>query len=113
MYGINPEDEFPPSTKYVVKISFAILLIYLIFLREENDVDQKLNASLFDAVPHIEVPMLMATIEAYKLEKKSTTELETRLKQLTGQDYQQLKEEHLKKEATKKKWRINSCPVMK
>ncbi|CAO1429004.1 unnamed protein product [Diamesa tonsa] len=44
---------------YVVVGSVAIFLIYFCYLREENDLDKELEASLFDRVPGLEESQLM------------------------------------------------------
>jgi len=86
LYGIDPEKnikEVAPSAILVVKLSFAVLIIYFAILREENDLDQMLGGSLFETAPQLEEAMLVKAIEAHRLEGKSTDEMEARLEQIT------------------------------
>lgn len=55
--------EWPSYQPYVVNASIAIFLIYFCILREENDIDEKLGASLYDHVPDMEIVQLR---NAYK-----------------------------------------------
>jgi hypothetical protein len=105
LYGINlnKENEPAPGAIWVVRISFALTLIYFCILRQENDIDQLLSNSLFETVPQLEVTMLMSSIEAHRMENLSTTQLEDRLKELTGSTFEDLKKKTAEDEKKKKK----------
>lgn len=60
---VNPSNAWPWYQTYVLNASIAIFLFYFCYLREENDVDAKLSASLYTHVPSMEKVRL---IEAYR-----------------------------------------------
>jgi hypothetical protein len=60
--GRVPDNE-PPIQMYSILFSITIFLIYFCYLREENDIDQDLERSLFDHVPGLEEKQLVL---AYK-----------------------------------------------
>lgn len=66
----------------VISGSLAIFLIYFCILREENDVDAKLDMSLYDRIEGLEELQLEASIKYNKGNGLSTLELEKRLKEL-------------------------------
>lgn len=95
LYGYDPDaEELPPSTRRVVQLSFVVMLIYFAILREENDIDAKLGASLFETMPQLEAPMIHAAIEAGRMQGQNTKELEARFKELTGEDYKPINTPH-------------------
>ncbi|CAO1423576.1 unnamed protein product [Diamesa serratosioi] len=67
---------------YVVVGSVAVFLIYFCYLREENDLDRELEASLFDRVPGLEESQLMMNYK-YNIEHHlSNKEVIDRMKEI-------------------------------
>ena len=93
LYGFDPNAEpLHPSSVWVIRFFAGVFFIYWVLLREENDIDEKLGRSLFEAVPHLEAPMIAATITQYEQQGKSTTELQARYKELMGEEFKVKKE---------------------
>ena len=69
-------------TYIVVTVSLAAFMIYFFALREENDLDEALNRSLFDAMPQFEETVLVDKIKLFKIRGEDTSDLENRLKQI-------------------------------
>ncbi|XP_055604960.1 uncharacterized protein LOC129753183 [Uranotaenia lowii] len=83
--GKAPED-VPWYQPYVVLASVTIFMIYFCVLREENDIDQGLERSLFEHVPGLEEKQLLITYR-YNLDNGlSTLDIEKRMKEL-GMEY--------------------------
>lgn len=55
------ERGWPWYQLYVINASIAIFLIYFIFLREENDIDEKLDREIQDLVVNMELDTLKTT----------------------------------------------------
>ena len=77
---------------YVVSGSVAIFLLYFCVLREENDIDQKLQGSLFDHVSGLEETQLKYSYKYNKENNLETTDLKNRLSEL-GVDVNELDRE--------------------
>lgn len=67
---------------YVISGSLAVFLLYFCVFREENDVDQKLDGSLFDHVAGLEVIQLKLAYDYNKEHGLPTADLERRLIEL-------------------------------
>lgn len=78
----------PSYERPILTISFIIFFIYFGILRESNDIDEKLGASLFDHMPELELPMIETAIQNYEMRGMDTRELRERFAEL-----KQLKEE--------------------
>ena len=77
---------------YVVSGSVAIFLLYFCVLREESDIDQKLQGSLFDHVSGLEEIQLKFNYKYNKENNLDTTDLKKRLSEL-GVDVTELDRE--------------------
>lgn len=78
--------------------SFGCVFLYC-FLRESNDIDEKLNRTLFEQVPHLERPMIEIAVKNLENQGIDTTKLRARLAELDelemkikGEDIKQPKE---------------------
>lgn len=67
---------------YVISGSLAIFLIYFCILREENDIDKKLEGKLYDHVDGLEEIQLSLNYKYNKEHGLDVTEIEKRLKEL-------------------------------
>lgn len=67
---------------YVISGSLAVFLIYFCILREENDIDHKLDRSLFDHVAGLEETQLQLSFNYNKEHGLSTDALERRMAEL-------------------------------
>ncbi|CAL1526329.1 unnamed protein product [Lymnaea stagnalis] len=84
----GPINKYQP---YIVTVSLAIFMIYFFFLREENDIDQQLNTSLFRRVPNLEEPHLRQAIPQMRDSGMDTTEAEIRLRDIVAKRQEQEK----------------------
>jgi len=66
----------------IVTVSITTFLIYFLLLREENDVDEELERSLYDKVPGLKEKTILAEILEAREHGRDTTQLELQLKQL-------------------------------
>lgn len=64
--------------------SLAVFLLYFCVFREENDVDQKLEGSLFDHVAGLEATQLQLAYKYNKEHGLPTEDLERRLIELVA-----------------------------
>lgn len=69
---------------YVVSGSLAVFLIYFCILREENDIDTKLDRSLFEHVAGLEETQLQLSLNYNKEHGLSTEALERRMAELAA-----------------------------
>lgn len=67
---------------YVISGSLAVFLIYFCILREENDIDVKLEGSLYEHVAGLEETQLQLSINYNKEHNLSTDALERRMAEL-------------------------------
>ncbi|XP_017464257.1 PREDICTED: uncharacterized protein LOC108357695 [Rhagoletis zephyria] len=74
---------------YVISGSLAIFLLYFCILREENDIDRRLEGNLFDQVAGLEEVQLTVNYKYNKENGLDTSEIEKRLSEL-GIDIKQL-----------------------
>lgn len=70
---------------YVISGSLAVFLIYFCILREENDIDTKLEGSLFDHVAGLEETQLRIAYNYNKEHGLATVELEKRLAEVQNE----------------------------
>ncbi|GFO38371.1 Tv1425 protein [Plakobranchus ocellatus] len=69
----------------IVALSLLVFLAYFLYFREENDLDEQLNVTLFERVPSVEEPHLAQAIPRMREKGEDTTEAEARLKELIHQ----------------------------
>ena len=74
---------------YVISGSLAVFLIYFCVLREENDIDRKLQGNLYDHVDGLEEMQLALNYKYNKENGLDNTHVEQRMKEL-GIDAKQL-----------------------
>ncbi|KAL5288116.1 hypothetical protein ACFFRR_008771 [Megaselia abdita] len=67
---------------YVVSGSLAVFLIYFCFLREENDIDRKLEGTLFEHIAGLEEVQLTMTYKHNLENNIDNSSIEKRLKEL-------------------------------
>jgi hypothetical protein len=60
-------DDTPWYQRFVVVGSMSVFMLYFFVFREESDIDQKLEKSLFDSVPGLEQTQLVINYK-YNLE---------------------------------------------
>ena len=77
-----PPRKSNPYEKHIVIFSLACYAFYWFYYREENELDDFLNVSLFERVPALEEPHLRQAIPRMKRAGVDTTEAEIRLKWL-------------------------------
>ncbi|XP_055917952.1 uncharacterized protein LOC129950141 [Eupeodes corollae] len=68
--------------QYVISGSVAIFLIYFCILREENDIDQKLEGSLYDHIDGLEEQQLVIRYKYNRDNNVDTSDIEKRLLEL-------------------------------
>jgi len=73
-----------PYEKHILTTCIFVFGMYWFVLREENDLDEELNVSLFDRVPNVEEPHLRQAIPRMRAAGVDTTEAEMRLKELVA-----------------------------
>ncbi|XP_049546518.1 uncharacterized protein LOC125957698 [Anopheles darlingi] len=78
----GPKRDIPWFQPYVVNFSVAIFLIYFCLLREENDIDQSLDRSLFEHVPGLEEKQLILSYHYNKEHGLPTGDIEMRMTEL-------------------------------
>lgn len=79
---------------YVISGSLAIFLLYFCVLREESDIDQRLEGNLFDQVSGLEEISLTVNYKYNKEHGLDTLALEKRMAEL-GIDIKRVEEERL------------------
>lgn len=79
--GGNSEN-MPWFQPLVVSGSLAVFLLYFCVLREENDIDLKLETSLFEHVPGLEETQLVVAYRYNKENALDVREIEQRMKEL-------------------------------
>lgn len=79
-------DNTPWYQPYVVTGSIAVFLIYFCILREENDIDQEFNKTLYDRIHGLEKEQLIQTYKYNMEHGKSVREIEQRLKELEAEE---------------------------
>lgn len=67
---------------YVISGSLAAFLLYFCILREENDIDKRLQGNLFDQVPGLEEAQLTVNYKYNRENGLDTSEIEKRLLEL-------------------------------
>lgn len=67
---------------YVVSGSMAVFLFYFCFLREENDIDRKLEGTLFEHISGLEEVQLTMTYKHNLENNLDNGAIETRLREL-------------------------------
>ena len=72
----------PAYQPYIVIASMTVFLVYFLMLREENDMDEELDRSLFDKIPTLKDQTILAEIHKAKAAGRDVTQLELQLKQL-------------------------------
>ena len=75
----------PPLEIISICLSFIVLLVYFIFLREENSIDKKLDRSLYDSFPEMEIIHLKTAIEIAQKDGKDTSLFVKRLNEIEQQ----------------------------
>ncbi|XP_048510041.1 uncharacterized protein LOC125499662 isoform X2 [Athalia rosae] len=78
-------DDVPWFQQVSIIMSLSVFMIYFFILREENDIDQKFDKTLFDHIDGLEERQLELVIEYNKEHKISTEREEARLKELRRQ----------------------------
>ncbi|XP_054738392.1 uncharacterized protein LOC129244663 [Anastrepha obliqua] len=81
---------------YVISGSLAVFLLYFCILREENDIDRRLEGNLFDQVAGLEEVQLTMNYKYNKENGLDTSEIEKRLSEL-GIDIKQFDLQQLHK----------------
>ncbi|XP_054153078.1 uncharacterized protein LOC128951824 [Oppia nitens] len=66
----------------ILMISAVIFLIYFAYLREPNDIDEKMGRPLFEVMPQLEVPMIESAIGNAERMGADTKQLMKRLDEL-------------------------------
>ncbi|KAK2704972.1 hypothetical protein QYM36_017130 [Artemia franciscana] len=79
------EDPAPWFQTYVVCLSMAVFLTYFLYLREENDVDDFLQRSIYDHVPGLEKPHLETALKYNKQYGLETEAIEKRLEEIDSE----------------------------
>lgn len=79
---MNSPTAWPWYQPYVISGSIAVFLIYFCILREENDIDEKLGASLYDHVPDLEIVQLRQAYQYNLKNNLSNDGIIKRLKEL-------------------------------
>lgn len=74
---------------YVISASLAVFLVYFCYLREESDIDRRLEGNLYDHVSGLEEVQLTVNYRYNKEHGLDTKEQEQRLREL-GVDIGQL-----------------------
>lgn len=67
---------------YVILVSLCIFMIYFCVLREENDIDQKLEGNLFEQVPGLERTQLIIYYKYCRDQGLDTKDVEKRLQEM-------------------------------
>lgn len=67
---------------YSVVGSVTVFLIYFCVLREENDIDQEFNKTLYDRIKGLEKEQLIQSYKFNKEHGKSVEDIEKRLKEI-------------------------------
>lgn len=76
----------PKYEPLVISVSLATFLVYFCILREENDLDNTLNKSLYSQIEGLEEKQLQVNINYYKQEGQDTSQFERRLQELKEQN---------------------------
>ncbi|XP_026725342.1 uncharacterized protein LOC113492191 [Trichoplusia ni] len=76
------DSSMPWYQPYSVIGSVAVFLIYFCVLREENDVDQEFNKTLYDRIKGLEKEQLLQSYRFNKEHGKSVEDIEKRLQEL-------------------------------
>ncbi|KAM3964413.1 uncharacterized protein ACR2FA_001393 [Aphomia sociella] len=79
---VKNKSDMPWYQPYSVVGSLTVFLIYFCVLREENDVDQEFNKSLYDRIKGLEKQQLIQSYKFNKEHGKSVEDIERRLKEL-------------------------------
>lgn len=75
-------DEIPWYQRPIVLASMTIFMIYFFVLREENDIDRKLEVTLFENVPGLEQTQLIINYKYNMEHNKDNTAIINRMKEL-------------------------------
>uniref|UniRef100_A0A336MNF0 CSON002748 protein n=1 Tax=Culicoides sonorensis TaxID=179676 RepID=A0A336MNF0_CULSO len=90
---VGIKDEAPWQESWSVLLSVTIFMIYFCILREENDIDQKIEQPLYDTVPGLEQQNLIA-MHKYNLENgKDNRGIEKRMREI-GMDVEGIRKIH-------------------
>ncbi|RVE45923.1 hypothetical protein evm_009396 [Chilo suppressalis] len=81
--GPNPVPWYQP---FSVVTSVAVFLIYFCILREESDIDQEFDKTLYDRIKGLEKEQLIQSYKFNKEQGKSVEAIEQRLKELEAQE---------------------------
>jgi hypothetical protein len=76
------ENKAPPYQPFVVVLSVGAVLLYFCVLREENDLDDEMNTSLYHRIPGLEEKQLRTNIEYDRQRGKDSRQFEARLQEI-------------------------------
>lgn len=79
---VAPERDIPWYQPFIVSASTAIFLVYFLLLREENDLDDTINKSLFETVPQLEEDQVKIALAYEQRQGRDTRALEKRLAEI-------------------------------
>lgn len=71
---------------YVVLGSVTVFLLYFCVFREESDVDQEFDKTLYDRIKGLEKEQLLQSYKFYKENGKDVFEIEQRLKEIEEEE---------------------------
>lgn len=71
---------------YVVVGSVTVFLVYFCVLREESDVDQEFNKTLYERIKGLEKEQLLQSYKFNKENGKEVFEIEQRLKEIEDEE---------------------------
>lgn len=80
---LNPMPWYQP---YVVVGSVTVFLLYFCVFREESDVDQEFNKTLYERIKGLEKQQLLQSYKFYKENGKEVFEIEQRLKEIEEEE---------------------------
>ncbi|XP_026754773.1 uncharacterized protein LOC113514881 [Galleria mellonella] len=86
----KPIANMPWYQPYSVVGSVAVFLIYFCILREESDIDQEFDKTLYDRIKGLEKQQLIQSYKFNKEHGKSVEDIERRLKELEVLEAKQL-----------------------
>lgn len=85
----GPDRNEPWYQSYVIMVSVVTFLVYFCVLREESDIDRKLEGNLFDQVPGLERTQLIIYYRYCQDRGMDTQDIEKKLLQM-GVDVKEL-----------------------
>ena len=96
-YTEEEMNKHPPSTRLVAKISIGAMILYFCYLREENDIDERLYQPLWKTVPELEIPLFESAIIEHRRGNRPTSDLEAHLKKAYEKREREMAEKEMQK----------------